>query len=66
MWYSAAVAGLFCAFRDTLPHISVVTSGYSCLSISSNQSGYSPLTSGNSKVFLPTELPFTGYLLFFF
>ena len=73
MWSSAAVAHLLqgstcCVFRDALLHTSVVTSGYlssCCLSISSNQSGPSPLTSGINKAFSPTELPLTGYFLFF-
>ena len=72
MWSSAAVAhspqGLTCCVsRDALLHTSVVTSGYlsySCLSISSNESGHSPLTSGIKKAFAPTELLFTGYFLF--
>ncbi len=50
---SAAVAHLLqgsmcCVFRDGILHISVVTSGYlsyCCLSIISNQSAHSPLTS---------------------
>ncbi len=53
MWSSAAVAHLLqastcCAFRDGILHILVVTSGYlsyCCLSIISNQSAHSPLTS---------------------
>ncbi len=50
---TAAVAHLFqdstcCVFRDGIPHTLVVTSGYLsywCLSIISNQSAHSPLTS---------------------
>ncbi len=53
VWCSAAVAHLLqgstcCAFRDGFLHILVVTSGYlsyCCLSIISNQSAHSPLTS---------------------
>jgi len=51
----------FNVFRDALLQKSVVTSSY--LTISSNQSGFSPLTSG-IKAFLPTELPLNEYLLF--
>ncbi len=72
MWSSAAVAHLLqgstcCAFRDGILHTLVVTSGYlryCCLSIFSNQS-HSPLTSDINKVFLSTQLPLTGYFLFF-
>ncbi len=60
MWYSAAVAHLLqgstcCAFRDDILHTLVVTSGYlsnCCLSIISNQSAQSPLTSDINKAFL--------------
>ncbi len=53
MWSSAAVAHLLqdstcCVFRDGILHTLVVTSGYlsyCCLSIISNQSVHSPLTS---------------------
>ncbi len=53
MWSSAAGAHLLqgskcCAFRDGILHTLVVTSGYlsyCCLSIISNQSVHSPLTS---------------------
>jgi len=70
---SAAVALLLqgstcCVFRDALQQISVGTSGYlsyCCLSISSNQSSHSPLTSGINKTFSPTELLFTRYFHFF-
>ncbi len=68
---STAVAhlllGLMCfAFRDALLHASVVMSfSYCCLSISSNQAGHSPLTSGINKAFSPTELPLADYYLFF-
>ncbi len=59
MWSSAAVAHLLqgstCfVFRDGILHILVVTSGYlsySCLSIISNQSANSPLTSDINKLF---------------
>ncbi len=72
MWSSAAVAHLLqgstcCAFRDGILHILVVTSGYLsywCLSIISNQSANSPLTSDINKVFSSTQLPLTGYFLF--
>ncbi len=73
MWSSAAVAHLLqgllcCAFRDGILHTLVVTSGYlsyCCLSIISNQSAHSPLTSDINKAFLSTQLPLTGYVFFF-
>ncbi len=73
MWSSAAEAHLLqgsmcCAFRDGILHTLVVTSGYlsyCCLSIISNQSAHSPLTSDINKVFLSTQLPLTGHFLFF-
>ncbi len=73
MWSSAAVAHLLqgsvcCAFRDGILYTLVVTSGYlryCCLSIISNQSAHSPLTSDINKAFSSTQLPFTGYFLFF-
>ncbi len=73
MWSSAAGAHLLqgstcCVFRDGILHTLVVTSGYlsyCCLSIISNQSVYSPLTSDISKACSPTQLPLTGYFLFF-
>ncbi len=46
----------------------VVTSGYlsyCCLSIICNQSAHSPLTSDINKTFSSTQLPLTGYFLFF-
>ncbi len=73
VWSSAAVAHLLqgstcCAFRDGILHTLVVTSGYlsyCCLSIISNQSAHSPLTSDINKAFLSTQLQLTGYFLFF-
>ncbi len=73
MWSSAAVAHLLqglmcCAFRDGILHTLVVTSGYlsyCCLSIISKQSAHSPLTSDINKTFPSTQLPLTGYFLFF-
>ncbi len=73
VWSSAAVAHLLqgstcCVFRDGILHILVVTSGYlsyCCLSIISNQSAHSPLTSDINKAFSSTQLPLTGYFLFF-
>ncbi len=67
MWSSAAVVNLLqglmcCTFRDGILHILVVTS-YCCLSIISNQSAHSPLTS--TRHFRPHNLPLTGYFLFF-
>ncbi len=57
MWSSAAGAHLLqgstcCVFRDGFLQILVVTSGYlsdCCLSIISNQSAHSPLTSDINK-----------------
>ncbi len=73
VWSSAAVANLLqgsmcCAFRDDILHILVVTSGYlsyCCLSIISNQSAHSPLTSDINKALSSTQLPLTAYFLFF-
>ncbi len=70
MWSSAAVAHLLqgstcCVFRDAILHILVVSSvffSYCCLSIISNQSAHSPLTS--TRHFHPHNLPLTGYFLF--
>ncbi len=73
MWSSAAVAHLLkgstcCVFRDGNLHTLAVTSGslsYCCLSIISNQSAHFPLTSDINKAFSSTQLPLTGYFLFF-
>ncbi len=73
MWSSTAVAHLLqgstcCAFRDGILYILVITSGYLSycyLSIISNQSAHSPLTSDINKAFSSTQLPLTGYFLFF-
>ncbi len=73
VWSSAAVVHLLqgsmcCAFRDGILHTLVVTSvylSYCCLSIISNQSAHSPLTSDINKAFSSTQLLFTGYFLFF-
>ncbi len=71
MWSSAAVAHLLqgstcCVFRDGVLHTLVVTSDYlSYLSIISNQSAHSPLTSDINKAFSSTQLLLTGYFLFF-
>ncbi len=71
MWSSAAGAHLLqgstcCVFRDGILHTLVVTSDYlSCLSIISNQSVHSPLTSDINKAFSSTQLPLAGYFLFF-
>ncbi len=57
-----------CVFRDGILQILVVTSGYlsyCCLSIISNQSAHSLLTSDINKAFSSTQLPLTGYFLFF-
>ncbi len=73
VWSSAAVVHLLqgsmcCVFRDGILQILVVTSGYTsycCLSIISNQSVHAPLTSDINKTFSSTQLPLTGYFLFF-
>ncbi len=73
MWSSAAVAHLLqgspcCVFRDGILHSLVVTSdylSYCCLSIISNQSAHSSLTSDINKAFSSTQLLLTGYFLFF-
>ncbi len=73
VWSSAAGAHLLqgstcCVFRDGILQIWVVTSGYlsyCCLSIISNQSDHSPLTSDINKSLSSTQLPLTGYFLFF-
>ncbi len=73
VWSSAAVAHLLqgstcCVFRDGILHTLVVTSvylSYCCLSIISNQSTHSPLTYDINMAFLSTQLPLTGYFLFF-
>ncbi len=72
VWSSAVVAHLLqgstcCVFRDGILHILVVTSGYlsyCCLSIISNQSAHSSLTSDINKACSSTQLPLTGYLYF--
>ncbi len=71
VWSSAAVAHLLqcltcCAFRDGILHILVVTSGYlsyCCLSIISNQSAHSPLTS--TRHFCPHNCCSLDYFLYF-
>ncbi len=73
VWSSAAGAHLLqgstcCVFRDGILHTLVVTSGYlsyCCLSIISNQSAHSPLTSDINKAFSSRQLLLTGYFLFF-
>ncbi len=72
VWSSAAGAHLLqgstCAFRDGILHTLVATSGYliyCCHSIISNQSAHFPMTSDINKAFLSTQLPLTGYFLFF-
>ncbi len=73
VWSSAAGAHLLqgltcCVFRDGILQILVVTNGYlsyCCLSIISNQSVHSPLTSDINKAFSSTQLLLTGYFLFF-
>ncbi len=72
VWSSAAGVHLLqgstcCVFRDGILQILVVTSGYlsyCCLSIISNQSVHSPLTSDINKAFSSTQLLLTGYFLF--
>ncbi len=63
---SASGFDVLCVQRCIL-QILVVTSGYlsyCCLSIISNQSVHSPLTSDINKAFSSTQLPLTGYFLF--
>ncbi len=64
---SASGFDVLCVQRCIL-QILVVTSGYlsyCCLSIISNQSVHSPLTSDINKTFSSTQMPLTGYFLFF-
>ncbi len=64
---SASGFEVLCVQRCIL-HTLVVTSGYlsyCCLSIISDQSVHSPLTSDINKAFSSTQLPLTGYFLFF-
>ncbi len=64
---SASGFDVLCVQRCILYNL-VVTSGYlcyCCLSIISNQSAHSPLTSDINKTFSSTQLPLTGYFLFF-
>ncbi len=64
---SASGFDVLCVQRCIL-HTLVVTSGYlsyCCLSIISNQSAHSPLTSDIIKAFSSTQLPLAGYFLFF-
>ncbi len=64
---SASGFDVLCVQRCIL-QILVVTSGYlsyCCLSIIYNQSAHSPLTSDINKAFSSTQLPLTGYFLFF-
>ncbi len=70
MWSSAAGAHLLlgltcCVFRDGILHTLVGYLSYCCLSIISNQSAHSPLTSDINKAFSSTQLLLTGYFLFF-
>ncbi len=73
VWSSAAGAHLLqgstcCVFRDCILHTLVVTSVYlsfCCLSIISNQSAHSHITSDINKAFLSTQLPLTGSFLSF-
>ncbi len=72
MWSSAAVGHLLqgstcCGFRDGVLHTLVVTSGYLSnfsLSIISNQSAHSPLTSDINKAFLSTTAAHWIFSLF--
>ncbi len=73
MWSCAAGVHLLqgsmcCVFRDGILQTLVVTSGYLSycyLSIISNQSVHSPLTSDINKAFSSTQLLLAGYFLFF-
>ncbi len=56
-----------CAFRDCILHTLVVTSGYlsyCCLSIISNQSAHSPMTSDINKAFSSTTAAHWIFSLF--
>ncbi len=67
-WSHLLQGSMCCVFRDGILQILVVTSGYlsyCCLSIISNQSVHSPLTSDINKTFSSTQLPLAGYFLFF-
>ncbi len=72
VWSSAAGAHLLqgsmcCVFRDDILQTLVVTSDYLsnyCLSIISNQSAHSPLTSDINKAFSSTQLVLAGYFSF--
>ncbi len=72
VWSSSAVVHLLqgstcCVFRDGIRHTLVVTSGYLSycyLSIISNQSAHSPLTSDINKAFSSTQLPLTHIFSF--
>ncbi len=66
-WSPSASGFMCCVFRDGILQTLVVTSGYLSycrLSIISNQSAHSPLTSDINKAFSSTQLPLTGYFLF--
>ncbi len=73
VWSSAAVAHLLqgstcCVFRNGILYTLVEMSdylSYCYLSIISNQSAHSPLTFDINKAFSSTQLPLTGYFLFF-
>lgn len=61
-------ASVCCAFRDAALYtlvLNCVYLSYDCLSITSKLSGFSPLTSGNNKVFSPRLLYLAGYYLYF-
>ncbi len=66
---SASGFGVLCVVRrDGILYTLVVTSvylSYCCLSIISNQAAHSHLTSDINKAFSSTQLPLTGYFLFF-
>ncbi len=67
-WSPSASGLMCCVFRDGILQTLVVTRGYlsyCCLSIISNQSAHSPLTSDINNTFSSTQLLFTGYFLFF-
>ncbi len=68
VWSSAAVSasGFDVLYvQRCILHTLVITSGYCYLSIISNQSAHSPLTSDINKAFLSNQLPLTWYFLFF-
>lgn len=73
MWTLASVsvahllqALICCVFRDAFLYTLYIINGYLgfwCLPVTSKQLGHFSLTSGNTKTFLPRELPLTRYFI---